>query len=144
MYRWEVTNRPTGIPNKSTLNPKGENGNPQCYNRNANTLSDPSQSPDAIDRRIIYAAVLDCSSLPNGNSQTEMPALAFVKMFVTRPMSSNSTSCNGRGNGNNSNGDGSFDPNCEEDAGDLFIEIVDKVAPGVDDAVIHDIVQLYR
>jgi Flp pilus assembly protein TadG len=146
MYRWEVNNRPSGIPDMSPLKPdKGENGNPQCYNRNASTLTDPSKNPNDIDRRIIYAAVLDCSALPNGNSKTNMPALAFIKMFVTRPMSSNSTSCNGRNGGNpNSNGNGSFDPNCEEDAGDLFIEIVDKVKPGTDDAVIHDIVQLYR
>ncbi|WP_119300649.1 pilus assembly protein TadG-related protein [Dongia deserti] len=135
MYRSEVDN--SRIPNTSNLSPKGENGNPQCYkngNQN-NTLSDPSRNPDDIDRRIIYAAVLDCSALPNGNSQTEMPALAFVKMFVTRPMAKNSNNCNGNGN---------FDPNCEEDANDLFIEIIDKVKPGSDDAVLHDIVQLYR
>lgn len=138
LYRSEINN--SRIPNTSNLSPKGENGNPQCYkngNQNA-TLSDPSRDPDDIDRRIIYAAVLDCSTLPNGNSQTEMPALAFVKMFVTRPMSSNGNSCNGNGNGNLD------DPTCEEDAADLFIEIIDKVKPGSDDAVIHDVVQLYR
>jgi Flp pilus assembly protein TadG len=138
MYRSEVND--SRIPNTSNLSPKGENGNPQCYkggNQN-DTLSDPSRDPDDIDRRIIYAAVLDCSALPNGNSQTEMPALAFVKMFVTRPMSSNGNSCNGNGNGNLD------DPTCEEDASDLFIEIVDKVKPGTDDAVLHDMVQLYR
>ncbi|HET6156705.1 MAG TPA: pilus assembly protein TadG-related protein [Dongiaceae bacterium] len=146
MYRWEVNNRPSGIPDMSKLTPdKGENGNPQCYKKNASTLTDPSKNPDDIDRRIIYAAVLDCSTLPNGNSKTEMPALAFIKMFVTRPMASNSNNCNGRNNGNpNSNGNGTFDPDCEEDAGDLFVEIVDKVKPGNDDAVLHDIVQLYR
>jgi hypothetical protein len=130
MYRYEVEN--SAIPNLSSLSPKGENGNPQC---NKSTLSDPSFDPDDIDRRIMYAAVLDCSALPNGNSQTEMPALAFIRMFITRPMSSNSQSCNGNGND---------DPTCEEDAGDLFIEVVDKVEPGTADAVIHDIVQLYR
>jgi hypothetical protein len=138
MYRSEVDD--SLIPDTSSRSPKGENGNPQCYksgNQN-DTLSDPSRDPDDIDRRIIYAAVLDCSALPNGNSQTEMPALAFVRMFVTRPMSSNGNSCNGNGNGNLD------DPTCEEDAADLFIEIIDKVKPGSDDAVIHDVVQLYR
>ena len=132
MYRYEVEH--PAIPNMSSLSPKGENGNPQCYTQ-SNTLTDPSKGENQIDRRIIYAAVLDCSALPNGNSQTEMPALAFIKMFMTRPMSQNSNNCNGNGG---------FDASCEEDANDLFIEIVDKVQPGTDDAVIHDIVQLYR
>lgn len=135
MYRSEVND--SDVPDMSSLSPKGENGNPQCYksgNQN-DTLTDPSRNPDDIDRRIIYAAVLDCSTLPNGNSQTELPALAFIKMFITRPMAKNSNNCNGNG---------AFDPTCEEDANDLYIEIIDKVQPGIDADVIHDIVQLYR
>jgi Flp pilus assembly protein TadG len=140
LYRWEVTNRnssPSGIPNMSSLSPKGENGNPSCYKNGTqnSTLTDPSNNENDIDRRTIYAAVLDCSALPNGNSTPNMPALAFIKMFVTRPMAKNSNSCNGNGG---------FDSTCEEDATDLFVEIIDKVNPGSDDAVIHDIVQLYR
>lgn len=58
-----------------------------------------------------------------------MPAVAFVKMFITQPM----TKLPGSGNC----------ATCEED-GDLLVEMVDVVKPGVDDAVLHDIVQLYR
>jgi hypothetical protein len=58
-----------------------------------------------------------------------VPALAFIKMFITKPMTKlpGSGSC----------------PTCEED-GDLYVEMVDVIQPGIDDAVIHDIVQLYR
>ncbi|HEX6119801.1 MAG TPA: pilus assembly protein TadG-related protein [Dongiaceae bacterium] len=128
MYRWEIDN--TQIPNNAsaTVLSPGENGNPKatpaCYTGGSSTLSD---SPD---RRILYAAILECPT-PNGSAD-DLPVLSFVKMFITRPMSAQSNTC-----GNN-------DENCETDAGDLFVEITGKVTPGADDAVLHDIVQLYR
>ena len=119
LYRDEVTG---GIPNKSNLNPKGENGNPQC---NTGSVSD---SPD---RRILYAAVLNCP--PANGSADNLPVLAFVKMFITQPMSKNNNSCNP----NN-------DPTCETDTGDLFVEVIGGVKPGADDDILHDMVQLYK
>jgi Flp pilus assembly protein TadG len=120
LYLWEIQN---GIPNKS---PGGENGNPKC--------STPAiVSPD---RRILYAAVLQCP-IANGNSggpnaDGSYPVLAFVKMFITRPMSKNNTTCQPN------------DDTCESDSGDLYVEMIDVVKPGADDAVLHDMVQLYK
>ena len=117
VYRYEIDNNQ--IPNKSGVG--GENGLPECSNQT------PTPDPD---RRIIYAAVINCGALNiTGNSNSSVPAVAFLKMFVTKPM----TKLPGSGNC----------PTCEED-GDLYVEMVDVVKPGIDDAVIHDIVQLYR
>lgn len=117
VYRWEIEN--SQIPNKSSVG--GENGLPAC------STATPAAEPD---RRMLYAAVLNCGELDiKGSSQNTVPALAFVKMFITKPMTKlpGSGSC----------------PTCEED-GDLYVEMVDVVKPGTDDAVVHDIVQLYR
>jgi Flp pilus assembly protein TadG len=117
VYRYEIDNNL--IPDKTSSG--GEDGAPAC--------SGATAAPDP-DRRILYSAVLNCGALDIKGSSTEtVPAVAFVKMFITRPMTKlpGSDSC----------------PTCEED-GDLYVEMIDVVKPGVDDAVIHDIVQLYR
>jgi Flp pilus assembly protein TadG len=131
VYRWEIgkdangdpilSSDPNGanIPDNSSVS--GEDGAPAC--------SDATATPDP-DRRILYAAVLNCGALDiQGSSTDTVPALAFVKMFITKPM----TKLPGSGNCET----------CEED-GDLLVEMVDVVKPGIDQAVIHDIVQLYR
>jgi hypothetical protein len=124
VYRWEID---TGhIPNNSTKSPKGENGNPQC----SGTSNQVSDSPD---RRVIYSAVINCNqydSLLNGGSGDDIPVLAFVKMFMTQPMTKNTGK----------------DDDDEDVASDntLYVEMIDVVKPGIDDAVIHDVVQLYR
>jgi len=59
-----------------------------------------------------------------GGSTDSVPAEAFLKMFITRPMT--------------------HIPGNEDEDGSIFVEIVDVVKPGVDDEVVHDIVQLYR
>jgi hypothetical protein len=114
VYRWEIDN--TAIPNNS---PSGENGNPTC------NTSGPT--PDPIDRRIIYAAVINCveAGLKGGSGDT-VPALTFLKMFITQPMTKLP-------------GTGQID---EDDT--LYVEMIDIVSPGIDDEVVHDIVQLYR
>jgi Flp pilus assembly protein TadG len=117
VYRWEIDQNQ--IPNQTSAG--GENGLPACST--ATATGDP-------DRRILYAAVLNCGDLDiKGSSSETVPAVAFVKMFITRPMTKlpGSGSC----------------ATCEED-GDLLVEMVDVVKPGIDDAVLHDIVQLYR
>lgn len=126
-YGWSNSNRPTryevyrhevdtsAIPDQS---PAGENGAPQCYSGDV----EPNNEPD---RRIIYAAVLNCGELDiKGGSNDSVPAEAFVKMFITRPMT--------------------HVPGNEDEDGSIFVEMVDIVQPGVDDEVVHDIVQLYR
>jgi hypothetical protein len=112
VYRWEIDN--DEIPNKSASG--GENGNPQC---NTNSVS------DEIDRRIIYAAVVNCIEQDlHGGSAENVPVLAFLKMFMTQPM----TKIPGQSD--------------EDDT--LFVEMVDIVRPGFADVIVHDIVQLYR
>ena len=110
VYRWEIDEGE--IPNNSATG--GENGNAQC---NTNGVS------DTVDRRIIYAAVINCADVGlSGGSDPSVPALTFVKMFMTQPMT--------KGN---------------DDSDDtLFVELVDIVKPGTADEVVHDIVQLYR
>ncbi len=92
----------------------GENGNPACH-ANAATAG------DVPDRRIMYFAVINCIELGpiSGNSAGPLPVEAFVKAFMTEP---------------------TIDvPNFG-----LFLEVVDITRPGDDDAVLHDVVQLYR
>ena len=111
VYRWEIDNEE--IPNTAW-----ENGNPRC---NTTDVS------DEVDRRIIYAAVLNCIELGlTGGSGGTVPALTFVKMFITEPM----TKLPGTGH-------------TDEDS-TLYVEMVDIVKPGTANAVVHDIVQLYR
>jgi Flp pilus assembly protein TadG len=110
VYRWEIDAEQ--IPDNSATG--GENGNAQC---NTNGVS------DAVDRRIIYAAVVNCTDVGlSGGSDPTVPVLSFVKMFMTQPMT--------KGNDD------------EDDT--LFVELVDIVKPGTADEVVHDIVQLYR
>jgi hypothetical protein len=114
VYRHEVET--PAIPDQTLAG--GEDGTPQCYTGGV----DPNDDPD---RRIIYAAVLNCGELAiKGGSTDSVPAEAFLKMFITRPMT--------------------HIPGNEDEDGSIFVEIVDVVKPGVDDEVVHDIVQLYR
>jgi len=116
VYRWEVeTSFPNNIPDQTLQG--GEKGRPQCYSG-----PDPSDDPD---RRIIYAAVLNCGELNvTGGSSDSVPALTFIKMFITRPMA--------------------VPGSPGEDDGSIYVEMVDVVDPGTDAEVVHDIVQLYR
>ena len=113
VYQWELEN---DIPDNSATG--GEDGNPTC----SSSTVDPEP-----DRRIIYAAVLNCDELDlTGGSADTVPALTFIKMFIAQPM----TKLPGTGQTD------------EDDT--LYVEMVDIVQPGVDDEVVHDIVQLYR
>jgi Flp pilus assembly protein TadG len=92
----------------------GENGAPQCHANSATT-------GDVPDRRVLYFAVINCIELGpiSGNSAGPLPVEAFVKAFITEPTTD------------------------VPDYG-IFLEIIDITRPGDKDAVVHDIVQLYR
>lgn len=110
VYRWEIDN------NKITNNVAtgGENGNPQCYAGGVGTLGDDP------DRRMLYAAVLNCQTLAiTGASGGPAPVEAFVRLFITEPL--------GTGVENT-----------------VWVEIVSVLNPGVDSDVLRDVVQLYR
>jgi Flp pilus assembly protein TadG len=89
--------------------PGGESGTPACFVG--------GELSDAPDRRVIHAAVVNCLSLGlAGSAQSNVPAAAFVKFFLTLPLQRSQT--------------------------DLYVEAVGFVRPG--DKVNHDMVQLYR
>ena len=89
--------------------PGGESGTPACYSGGG--LS------SAPDRRILYAAIVNCHSLGlAGEGPINVPVAAFGKLFLTLPLSRSQT--------------------------DLYVELVGLVNPG--DSVDFDKVQLYR
>ena len=70
------------------------------------------------DRRIIYVAVVNCVEEGLAGRQT-VGSINYIKIFLTEPVS-------------------------EPTGVEIVGEIVDIVELGVDDMVLHDIVQLYR
>jgi hypothetical protein len=98
--------------------PSGETGVAECYGGGTAPNDDP-------DRRILYAAVIDCQTEMGPGANTGVPVEAWLKLFISEPVNSV---------------DG--DPANTKDA--IFIEIVNVLEPGQDSEVLHDIVQLYR
>jgi hypothetical protein len=89
--------------------PGGETGAPACYSGGA--LS------DIPDRRVLYAAILNCRSLGlAGEGPANVPVAAFGKFFLTLPLARFQT--------------------------DLYVELMGLVKPG--DGPDFDTVQLYR
>jgi Flp pilus assembly protein TadG len=84
VYRWEIEN--DRIPGEYSPTGSGpftqEKGGPRCYSGTV---------PSGPDRRIVPVAVLNCQSLEaeyglNGASSPPLPAVGFVKVFLTEPM----------------------------------------------------------
>src|SRR5262249_8860016 len=104
VYRYEIEQGYV-----ADVSPGGESGAPACY------LGD--NFPAASDRRILYAAVINCQSLRlESEAQSNVPVAAFGKFFLTLPLARAQT--------------------------DLYVEMVGLVRPG--DGVSYDVVQLYR
>ncbi|MDE2383161.1 MAG: hypothetical protein KGO53_00965 [Alphaproteobacteria bacterium] len=115
IYQYEINNNlvtHVGAGNGLTGNNNipGETGAPVCAAGLG--VSNP-------DRRIIYAAIINCgaAALGNGSSGGPYVAAEFGKFFMTEPMGSDNV---------------------------LYTELVSVVKPGQADSVIRDIVQLYR
>jgi Flp pilus assembly protein TadG len=70
------------------------------------------------NRRIIYVAVVNCVEQGLSGRQT-VPSVTFIKIFLTEPVN-------------------------EPTGVEIVGEIVDIVELGIDDTVLHDIVQIYR
>jgi Flp pilus assembly protein TadG len=82
-------------------------------------LQAPQNSANELpDRRVIYVAVVNCVESGLAGRQTVM-AVQFIKIFLTEPVT-------------------------EPTGVEIVGEIVDVVQLGIDDTVLHDIVQLYR
>lgn len=87
----------------------------------ANNLSaaPPQNAANKIaGRRIIYVAVVNCRE-EGVNGRVTVPANQFLKVFLTEPVT-------------------------EPSNVEIYGEVVDVVQLGPDDAVLHEIVQLYR
>jgi hypothetical protein len=110
VYRWEIDN--SHIPNNFGSGGY-ENGNPQCYTGTVN---------DSPDRRVLYAAVFNCTALGLQGSMggAQQPATEFAKVFVTESMDIS---------GSNSN---------------MYGEIIDTINIGNGGGALHEVVQLYR
>lgn len=110
VYRYEIDNDLTETAAIGGA-AAGEVGTPQCYSGGGLN--------DTPDRRIIFAAVINCSGLNvHGNSGGPLPVLAFGKFFLTEPVTADGT---------------------------IHAEITGLVEPGSSsDSVARDIVQLYR
>lgn len=86
IYRWEIDSGsiPGAVSYGTSSTP--EEGTPQCHASGPSTAS--------IDRRIMYAAVLNCEAVEaeygmNG-SKKDLPVETFVKVFLTEPMGKSS------------------------------------------------------
>jgi hypothetical protein len=108
MYLWEIANAPNA--NRILPTPREETGRPTCS----------SETPAGPERRLLNAAVIDCSNLTSGN-QCGVPVLKFVRVFMTEPAGK----------------EGSDDTR-------LWVEEVEELTPGGPSGVIHDVVQLRR
>jgi hypothetical protein len=103
VYRYEIEQ--DVVADRS---PGGETGAPACY---TGGLS------DVPDRRVLYAAIVNCQSLGlAGGAQSNVPVAAFGKLFLTLPLARAQT--------------------------DLYAEMIGLVRPG--DRGNFDMVQLYR
>ena len=73
--------------------PNGETGVSQCTNLDLNDYTgiDPNTGKPYRDRRILFAAVINCLEHDIQGAATGVPAEAFVKMFLTKPAVVNGT-----------------------------------------------------
>ena len=108
VYRYEIDNLMTGTAAVAG-NAVGEKGKPYCAGE---TVGIPN-------RRILYAAVIDCQQLDlRGNSSVHFAVKAFAKFFLTEPVGAD---------------------------GIIYAEMIDLVEPGNSSKdIVRDQVQLYR
>jgi hypothetical protein len=139
VYKYELSDPIDLVDNDSnnasgTGNPfGGEIGGPTCHSSSATIKSGYNVSSPGVDRRIFFAAVLNCRALNSsvqygpiqGGSGNLLPVTVFARFFLTEPVS---------GDKNNAN----------VADGDVWAEMVDIETPGKADSIARDIVQLYR
>ena len=128
VYKYELEDINLRVKNDSNGNPLGgEKGYPACYNGPAGTVS------NTPDRRIFHGAILNCRALDasstygpiRGGSGGPLPAIAFVKFFLTEPVSGDKN-------------------NASVADGDVWAEMVGIDEPGDASNTARDIVQLFR
>jgi len=114
IYRHEIANN---IPGPGTTG-STEEGAPVCY------TGGPVVDDPAHDRRLVNFAVMNCLEHNVHGNSTDVPSEAFVRAFITEPVGDESTP-----------GASDFD---------LFLEIVDVVAPGTNAGPLHETVEIFR
>jgi Flp pilus assembly protein TadG len=116
VYRYEISTVGSGNDLVAKQSAIKEVGTPQCYS-GGGLNDDP-------DRRVLYAAILNCSEFSiNGNSAGPYPVLAYGKFFITEPVPLSSA----------------------PDAGTIYSELIGLAGPGTDsNKIVRDIVQLVR
>ena len=129
-YRYEIDN---GLVSDQSPPAADETGAPQCYNGPIGSLS------DTPDRRIFYAAALNCQLLnadpvygpiTGSSSPVPLPVVAFIKLFLTRPVGCNGANCKTLPSGSDK---------------PVWAELIDVVKPGAGgNNITRDQVQLYR
>ena len=135
IYRMEIDDPTIGIPGPigvntgSTNNTLQENGNPTCYSGDPDDLGPGNNGPIAPgtvfddpenDRRIVHFAVLNCVE-HKVRGQITVPSELFVEAFLTEPATDLG--------GNDFN---------------VYLEIVDIVEVGTQNAVLKEWVEIVR
>lgn len=78
VYRYEINNNLVG-----DTSPGGETGTPACYaSKKGQDDPDPSDDPD---RRLIFAAIINCNANPPQGSST-LPVEVYASIFLVNPM----------------------------------------------------------
>lgn len=114
-YRWEIDNNTYPDPDQTTGTTK-EKGSARlappdrCY-------EGATEPTDAPDRRVLYFAVVNCGYHDVHGNDDDVPAVAFVKAFLTEPVS---------------------------DTSDIYLETIEVAKPEAGNAQMHDVIQLYR
>ncbi len=119
MYNAEITQAGANLRTNPLLsNTLSESGRPSCSN---NMSTDPN-------RRVVFAAAIDCTSTSITGAQTGIPVLEYVELFLTEPVKSNGTT--------------------SPPTTDIWAEVIGSggganSGPGPN-GVFHDFVQLFR
>ncbi len=119
IYRYEIDNNllPDGTPDAS--GDPTENGSPVCYKGDTSKIT----TDESQDRRVLHFALMNCIEHdPTGN--TEKPAKAFLRAFLTEPVGDESTP-----------GASDFE---------VYLEIIEVVEPGGDGGVLREYVEIVR
>ena len=74
------------------LSPGGETGAPICSATQSGALPPPDPSINALqkDRRVLFAAIVDCLANPHNGAST-LPVNSFASIFMASPMEKNSS-----------------------------------------------------
>lgn len=109
-YRWEIDNTqiPDPPPNGTTVE-QGDSRIKSCYKGPT-----PTDSPD---RRVLIFAVVNCGLHGIHGNADDIRPVAFVKSFLTEPVST---------------------------ASDIYLETIEVARPETNNSVMHDVIQLYR